>query len=173
MPLAITAIYRGGEPGTAVGLVSAAGGLAALLLSPIFGLLADRFGHWRLLLGGAILQAVLWPLPGLAGELGWFIGCWALLSGVAAGVQAISFSVLSSAAPQHIRARVMSFAYLPVIAGSVIGPAIGALATRNSIWAVFPTAAATGAAAVVALAYAGRFQVREPDRPEADSTLLL
>src|SRR5262249_48594576 len=49
VPLATAALYSGTAPGTAVGLVIGAGGLAALVLGPVTGLLADRFGHWRLL----------------------------------------------------------------------------------------------------------------------------
>ncbi|HEX9118874.1 MAG TPA: MFS transporter [Anaerolineae bacterium] len=158
IPLAITAIYRGDAPGTAVGLASAAGGVAALLLSPLFGALADSYGHWRTLLAGAGVTVLLWPLPGFAAGLALFIAAWAILAGVTAGVQAISFSVLSAAAPAQARARVMSFAYLPVVAGSTIGPALGALATRGSVFAVFPVAAAVAAAGVAALLYAGRHQ---------------
>ena len=105
IPLAITEIYHGSTPGTAVGLVSAAGGVAALLLSPLFGALADRYGHWRMLMTGAITQVFLWPLPGLTRTLGLFALAWALLSGVASGVQSISFSVLSTAAPRRAGAR--------------------------------------------------------------------
>jgi MFS transporter, DHA1 family, multidrug resistance protein len=158
VPLAITTIYVGSAPGLAVGLASAAGGIAALALSPVFGALADRFGHWRILLRGAFLLVFLWPLPGLARALPPFILAWAVLSGTAAGVQAISFTVLSDSAPDRARARVMSFAYLPVVAGSTIGPAIGALATRNSVFAVFPAAALLALAGALALRYAGRYQ---------------
>jgi hypothetical protein len=35
----------------------------------------------------------------------------------------------------------MSFAYLPVNLGFFLGPAIGSLVTRTSLFAVFPTAA--------------------------------
>ncbi len=163
VPLAITAIYHGSTPGTAVGLVSAAGGVAALLLSPLFGALADRYGHWRLLMAGALAQVFLWPLPGLTRQLGWFIAAWAMLSGVSAGVQAISFSVLSAAAPRRVRARVMSFAYLPQVAGGTIGPALGALVTRQSVFAVFPAAAAVAALGVGALRIAGRYQGQARD----------
>jgi MFS transporter, DHA1 family, multidrug resistance protein len=158
VPLAVAAIYRGNAPGTAVGIVSAAGGVAALALSPAFGALADRFGHWRVLMIGAAAQVILWPLPGLTRELPWFILAWAALNGAASGVQAISFSVLSASASGPERARVMSFAYLPVVAGSTIGPALGALATRCSVFAVFPAAAVVALGGVVALIFAGRYQ---------------
>jgi hypothetical protein len=36
---------------------------------------------------------------------------------------------------------VMSFAYLPVNVGYMVGPAIGSVVTRGSVFAIFPTAA--------------------------------
>jgi len=56
-------------------------------------------------------------------------------------VFALSFSVLSSSATSEVRGRVMSFAYLPVNIGGLIGPAIGSVLTQVSLFAVFPAAA--------------------------------
>ena len=58
-PLVVTALYRGDDPGTAVGVVLGAGGLTALVFSPLMGVLADRFGHWRLLFIGACVAVPL------------------------------------------------------------------------------------------------------------------
>lgn len=141
LPLTVAIFYRGTNPGTAVGIVSAAGGLAALLCGPIIGALADRFGHWRVAFAGAILEVILWPLPALAGGLSSFVAAWALLNGVASGVFALSFSLLSGSTSSKTRGRVMSFAYLPVNLGSGVGPALGALVTGGSVLSVFPASA--------------------------------
>jgi DHA1 family multidrug resistance protein-like MFS transporter len=140
-PLAIMALYHGEEPGTAVGAVLGAGGLTALVLSPILGALADRFGHWRALFGGAAVAVLLWPLPLFAPELLSFGIAWALINGLVSAVFAVSFTVLSTSAPSESRGRVMSFAYLPVNVGYMVGPAIGSVVTRGSVFAIFPTAA--------------------------------
>ncbi len=140
-PLAITSMYAGDQPGTAVGLVLGAGGLSALVLSPIMGMLADRYGYWRVLFAGASVAVLLWPLPLLASNLLTLGFTWALINGVVSAVFAISFTVLSGAAPSEVRGRVMSFAYLPVNVGFMVGPAIGSVVTRAGIFAVFPTAA--------------------------------
>lgn len=141
-PLAVTALYHGGQPGTAVGIVIGAGGLTALLLGPAVGALADRLGYWRVLFSGAIIAVFLWPLPLLTPELVSFSVVWALINGLVSAVFAISFAVLSSSAADEVRGRVMSFAFLPVNLGFMIGPAIGSVITRGSVFAVFPTAAA-------------------------------
>ena len=139
--LAITSLYHGRSLGTAVGLILGAGGLTTLVLSPIIGLLADRFGHWRVLFIGAGIATGLWILPALTTGLIGFGIAWALVNGIISAVFAISFSVLSSSTSPEVRGRVMSFAYLPMNMGFVIGPAIGSLVTRTTVFAVFPTAA--------------------------------
>jgi len=167
VPLATQALYTGATPGTAVGLVIGAGGLTALVLGPATGLLADRFGHWRVLFCGAALEVVLWPLPALMHNIVAFGIAWAVLNGVASGVFALSFSVLSASAAAAIRARVLSFAYLPVNAGLFVGPALGSIVTRASLFAVFPVAAALTLLGVAALAFAARQPMPQSQAPVA------
>lgn len=156
VPLAVTALYRGDAPGTAVGLVMGAGGLTTLIIGPVLGALADRYGHWQILFVGALAEVILWPLPALAPNLVAFGVAWAVLNGVASGVFAISFNVLSASATSEVRGRVMSFAYLPLNLGFTVGPAIGSIVTKGSIFAVFPTAAVITALGIGALVVAAR-----------------
>ncbi|HEX9411906.1 MAG TPA: MFS transporter, partial [Ktedonobacterales bacterium] len=69
VPLAITELYHGSAPGTAIGVVLGLGGLTTLLLAPAMGWLADRYGHWRVLLLCALVEVALWPFPALAHNL--------------------------------------------------------------------------------------------------------
>lgn len=155
-PLAIAQLYTGQDQATVVGIILGAGGLLALVLSPLLGWLADRFGYWRILFVGAIIEGVLWPLPALAHSLVPFGITWALINGVGAGVFAVSFTVLAHSASEDVRGRVMSFAYLPVNMGLFLGPTIGSLVTRGSVFAVFPTAAILTALGIVLLGFAAR-----------------
>ena len=141
VPIAVGTLYQGPDPGTAVGLVLGASGVAALFLGPLIGVLADRYGHLKIVLIGAAAAVVLWPIPALVGGLVAFGAAWAVINGLTAGVFAVTLSVLSSSTTTEIRGRVMSFAYLPLNVGLVLGPAIGSLVTRSSVFAVFPTAA--------------------------------
>ena len=156
VPVAITALYTGSQPGSAVGLVLGAGGIIAFVLSPALGALADRFGIWRVLIAGSVVAVVLWPLPALARDLTTFGIAFALVNGVTSGVFAISFTALSTSATPEIRGRVMSFAYLPVNLGSMVGPAIGAAITHDSVNPVFPGAAVLMALGVGMLLVARR-----------------
>ncbi len=159
VPLAITALYHGAEPGTAVGLVLGVGGLVTVFLSPMIGTLADRFGHWRILFVAAVIEVFLWPLPALAPNLVLFGLVWAPLSGVASAVFAISFTVLSSSAHSDVRGRVMSFAYLPVNVGSLAGPGLGSIVASANVFLIFPLAAGLTALGIAALAAARRLKV--------------
>lgn len=141
VPLAVAELYQGDEPGTVIGLVLGASGFTTLLLGPLLGALADRYGHWRVLFIGAALSVLLWPLPALTTGLLPFAVAWSLLNGLVSAVFAISFTVLSLSAPSDVRARVMSLAYLPVNVGFMVGPAIGTAITQRSLFAVFPAAA--------------------------------
>jgi len=156
VPLAVTALYNGPDQGRMVGLVMGIGGLLALLLSPVLGALADRYGLWRVLFTSALIEVVLWPLPALSRSLIGLGVTWTILNGVASAVFALSFSLLAQSAGESVRGRVMSFAYLPVNIGSIMGPALGSYITQGSIFAVFPVAALLTAAGAAALWFSYR-----------------
>ena len=117
----------------------------------ILGALADRLGYWRVLLAGSIVTILLWPLPALTRSLIPFGIAWALINGVTSGVFSLSFAVLARSASEQERGRVMSFAYLPVNVGSFLGPALGSLITRSTVFAIFPAASIFTALGVVLL----------------------
>jgi MFS transporter, DHA1 family, multidrug resistance protein len=152
IPVVVAALYRGGEPGAAVGLVFGASGLATLILSPLLGSLADRFGHWRVLFIGALVEIALWPLPALAADVASLAVLWALVYGVFSGVSSISFSVLANSVAPGVRGRVMAFAYLPVTVGFIVGPFLGSALAQVNVGAIFPGAAVVTAAGVAVLA---------------------
>lgn len=162
IPLVTTSLYTGSETGKIVGLVVGAGGLTALIGSPLVGALADRWGHWRVLIGAGIVGVLLWPLPALAQTLWSLAATWALISAVLSSMFAISFSVLASSTTDDVRGRVMSFAFLPVNLGLMVGPAVGAAVTRVSLRAVFPAAAVFTAMGVAGLWLARRQPIELP-----------
>ncbi len=151
VPVMVKSLYSGPDQGTQVGLVLGAGGLAAILLAPLTGAIADKLGHERVLIFGSILTVILWPLPALVRGLALFAAAWALINGLASGVFSISFNVLSDSAAPEARGRVMTFAYLPVNVGGILGPGLGSLITSASVFTVFPAAALLTGLGVLAL----------------------
>jgi DHA1 family multidrug resistance protein-like MFS transporter len=172
VPLAIQGLYKGPDIATVTGWALGAGGLLTLLLSPILGAAGDRFGLWRTLFATSLLTVLLWPLPALAGpgfgnNLAAFTIAWAAINGVSSAVFSLSFSVLAASTTSDVRGRVMTFAYLPVNVGFAVGPGIGAVITRGSIFTVFPAAAVMTLLGIVALALAARQPVPAPALSEA------
>ena len=161
VPLAISKIYPVQDVNTVIGIILGAGGFLAIFISPGMGALADRYGHWKLLFIGAIVEIFLWPLPAFTHNLFTFGAAWSLISAIGSGVFSISFTVLSNSTTSEVRGRVMSFAYLPVNVGLIIGPAIGAVIAHGSVFTIFPAAAVLTAVGVVLLVTAWRLPVPE------------
>ncbi|HLZ48037.1 MAG TPA: MFS transporter [Candidatus Limnocylindria bacterium] len=156
LPLVVERIHGPDGIGTAVGIALGASGLVTLLASPAVGAIGDRFGHWRVLYVAALVDAVLWLLPWYLRDYWPFVVAFAIVSGIGSGVFSLSFNVLASSATDAARARVMTFAYLPLNLGFVAGPGIGALIASRDLFAIFPAAMVFELAGVGALAYAAR-----------------
>ncbi len=117
-------------------------GGAGGLLAPLLGALGDHYGCWRVLISAAALSVLLWPLPALMTTLWSFGVAWAILNGLTTGVFALSFTVLADAIVPAMRGRIMCFAYLPLLFANMLGPGLGALITQQTLFAIFPVAAA-------------------------------
>jgi MFS family permease len=141
VPIAISKLYTGPNLASRVGIILGAGGFLSLILGPLLGSLSDRYGKWRILFIGAVIQILLWPMLAFVPGLSWFGFVYALVNGVGSGLFAISFALLASSTTSDVRGRVMSFAFLPVNIGVFLGPLIGSIVTRNTVFAAFPTAA--------------------------------
>ena len=141
VPLIAAQLYRGAEAATGVGIVLGASGFVTMVLSPYVGALADRFRHRRVFLITALVEIVLWCLPMLTTDFTVFTILWAIIYGVSSSVFALSFTLLSQSAASDVRGRVMSFAYLPVNIGGILGPLVGSLLIPISLFAIFPAAA--------------------------------
>jgi MFS family permease len=144
---------------TAVGVALGASGLITLAASPAIGAIADRFGHWRVLYIAAVVDGMLWLVPWLVRDYWPFVVAFGIVSGIGSGVFSLSFNVLASSATDAARARVMTFAYLPVNVGFIAGPGLGALIVSRDVFGIFPAATAFELAGVVLLAYAARKRV--------------
>ena len=156
LPLVVQRIHGDDGLGTAVGIALGGSGLITLIASPAIGAIADRYGHWRVLFIAALVEGIFWLLPWLAREYWPFVVAFAVVSGIGSGVFSLSFNVLASSATDAARARVMTFAYLPLNLAFIAGPGIGTLIASRDIFLIFPAAMLFTLAGVVALAYAAR-----------------
>jgi DHA1 family multidrug resistance protein-like MFS transporter len=159
LPLVVQRIHGDDGLATAVGIALGASGLITLAASPAIGAIADRFGHWRVLYIAAVVDGILWLVPWLIRDYWPFVVAFGIVSGVGSGVFSLSFNVLASSATDAARARVMTFAYLPVNVGFIAGPGLGALIVSRDVFGIFPAATAFELAGVLLLAYAARRRI--------------
>jgi MFS transporter, DHA1 family, multidrug resistance protein len=162
VPLVIKELYHGEDLATTIGIIVGMGGLIAFFIAPLLGAAADRFGRLRLLIIAAVVEFLLLPIPALVNDLGAFAVIWALINGTGSGVFALSFGVLSQTAPDEVRGRVMSFAFLPANMGFMIGPGLGSLVSQAGLFLIFPAAAGLMGIGLVLLAFSAGKKLIEP-----------
>jgi MFS family permease len=124
-PFFVTGPLGAGKAG--LGLALGAFNVTALLLRPIVGRIADRFGRRRLLIGGAGLFAVLVAGHSLATDL-WAVVAIRLLLGVAEAFFFVAgFAALADLAPPGRAGEALSWNSLALYLGIAVGPGIGQL----------------------------------------------
>ncbi len=158
-PLAVARIHEGTDLATAIGLVLGAGGLVTLVASPAAGAIADRLGLVRTYFTLGLVAALLWAGPWAARDYVPFLIAWALANGVGSGLFSLSFNVLARSTTDAARARVMTFSYLPLNFGFILGPAIGTVVASADPFAIFPTAVVLELAGLLLVALALRRSV--------------
>ena len=159
LPVVVQRIHGDDGLGTAVGIALGGSGLVTLIASPAIGALADRLGHWRVLYVAAVVDGVLWLVPWVTRDYWPFVVAFAVVSGVGSGVFSLSFNVLASSTTDAARARVMTFAYLPLNLGFIVGPGVGAFIVSRDAFGIFPAATAFELAGVVLLLFAARQKI--------------
>src|SRR5437870_2512810 len=154
VPLVAARLYAGADLATVVGVVLGGGGLVTIAASPGSGALADRFGHWRVLIAGGAVLVLVWLLPFFTRDLVVFAILWAVANGLSSGVFSVSFNVISGSASETASGRVMRFAVWPGYMGYVGWPRIGSVLAPIDVFLVFPAAAVLTAVGLAATAYA-------------------
>ena len=116
-----------------LGVFAAAFYVAELALSPLFGVLADRFGYHRIMELGPAFGATAVVLTGITTNL-WLLGATRLLEGssTAASVPSIlGFIAIATAADEGLRGRAVARFEMATLAGLGAGIIAGGL-----LWAV-------------------------------------
>ena len=107
------------------GLVMSAAALGSILAAPRFGRLADRIGHWRVIVGCLAAAAVLLIPQALVTE-GWQLVGLRFLMGVAlGGLLPCITSVIRHNVPERSTGAILGYAISSQYAGQVLGPVAG------------------------------------------------
>src|SRR3954454_20836257 len=114
----------GGGP-AAVGLAVGAFSLTTLVLRPLAGRWADRHGRRPLLVGGALLYALLVVAHLLITDLAWLVVLRLVLGGAEALYFVAGFAALADLAPPGRAGEALSYNSLALYLGLAAGPLIG------------------------------------------------
>ncbi len=138
-----------------IGIFTIASSLAALPALNLFGILADRWGEWKVQLATGLLIPLLplaWvlvriPLHGtlinIPGGILW------------AGFNLASFNFLLSLAPSEKRARYSALFQVAVALSSAVGTLIGSLVVSH--WGYIPVFVMSGVGRFIGIGYFGRY----------------
>ncbi|MGI4878012.1 MAG: multidrug effflux MFS transporter, partial [Janthinobacterium lividum] len=113
----------------------------------VYGPLADRFGRRRVLLGGLTLFVVASVLAGLATDFASIVAARLLQGIVAAAGRVLSVSIVRDCYSGRTMARVMSLAFMTLLAVPILAPSLGQFILLWAPWqGIFVVLALFGAA---------------------------
>lgn len=143
------------------GLTYAATFASAALTAPLWGHLGDRFGRKPMLIRASLGMAVATCLVGLAENVWQLLGL-RLLVGLLGGYASGSTILVAAQTPKEHSATALGTLAAAIMAGTVVGPLIGA--TLTQVYAVEVAFVAT--AGLIFLAFLGTLVFLREDRPQ-------
>ncbi len=107
------------------GIAMSAAALGSILSASRLGRLADRSGHWRVMIGGLVVSALL-LIPQAFVTTGWQLVALRFLMGLAlGGLLPCVTSIIRHNVPDGIAGRVLGYSTSSQYAGQVVGPLLG------------------------------------------------
>ena len=107
------------------GLAMSAAALGSILSASRLGKLADRVGHWRVIIGALLVSALL-LVPQAFVTAGWqLVGLRFLLGLALGGLMPSVTSIIRHNVPDHIAGRMLGYATSSQMVGQVAGPLLG------------------------------------------------
>ena len=131
LPVRIGEIVGARAAPMAIGITQGVAGATTLLGSAVWGMLADRVGHRRLLAFLMFVAAILWlPLFAAQGMTALAIA-WAIFAAVNPSVSSLMIAIISLNIPAEKRGSILSMIYLPMNLAFVVGPFTASIVARN------------------------------------------
>lgn len=158
----VAAVNRWDIPNSTVGSYTAAQLIGQAIATPVFGLLADRFGHKLTLELGAVSAALAFALAWLAPAPGWYFLVFALLGASNGAIIVSGILIVMEFGPAEKRPTYAGLANTVVGLVSVAAPLVAvALATRsyNLVFAIGALVTLAGLAWL-------HWRVREPRKAQ-------
>jgi MFS family permease len=116
-----------------IGIVLGLATLAGTLLSPIAGLLGDRFGLRRALVASVLLAGVSLVLIQRASALPLLAVAALLFSASATAAASMIFALLAIRVPEDRRSTTLNLVYLPLYLAGIIGGSLGSILVQGGL----------------------------------------
>jgi DHA1 family multidrug resistance protein-like MFS transporter len=126
----------------AIGVTQGVAGMTTLLGSAVWGALADRIGHRRLLAFLMLAVVVIWLPMFAAQDIMGLTLAWVLLNGLSPSVTSLMFTIISLNIPAEKRGSVLSMIYLPMNLAFIVGPFTASFVASVQVRSVFLVSAA-------------------------------
>lgn len=127
----IIQIAQTNDLGATIGLVFGIAGIATLIATPLWGAVADKAGHARLLPLVTLLTALAYVPLFFAMNVTEFIVYYFILSAFSPAINGLTFAVIGLNTPPDKRNAVMSMLYMPLNAAIVVAPTLSSLLTTE------------------------------------------
>jgi len=122
LPVRIGEIVGERAAPTMIGLTQGLAGITTLVGSAVWGALADRVGHRRLLAGLMLFAPLLWLPMFWAQELPLLTLGWVLLGAVSPSSNSLMYTIISLNVTAEKRGSVLSMIYLPLNLAFIVAP---------------------------------------------------
>ena len=116
-----------------IGIVLGVATLAGTLLSPIAGLLGDRFGLRRALLASVLLASISLVLVQRASALPLLALAALLFSASATAAASVIFALLAIRVPEDRRSTTLNLVYLPLYLAGIVGGSLGSILVQAGL----------------------------------------
>ncbi len=110
-----------------------------MLISPVFGLLADKMHRWTLIGIGVILWSLASGGSGVATTFGMLLFMRCVIGVGEAAYGPVAPTLISDLYPTRVRGKVLSLFYAAIPVGSALGFAIGGMFVAHWHWAFYLT----------------------------------
>jgi DHA1 family multidrug resistance protein-like MFS transporter len=131
LPVRIGEIVGDRAAPSMIGLTQGLAGVTTLLGSALWGSLAERAGHRRLLGVLMAILACLWVPLFFAQDFASLTIGWVLLNGVSPSVSSLMYTIISLNVPAEKRGSILSMIYLPMNLAFIVGPFTASLVARS------------------------------------------
>jgi DHA1 family multidrug resistance protein-like MFS transporter len=114
-----------------IGIVFGIAGIATLIATPLWGMLADRIGHEKLLPFVTFLSACAYIPLYFASSVAQFTLGYFVLSAFSPAINSLTFATIGIETPPDKRNAVMSMLYMPLNASIIVAPLLASILTTQ------------------------------------------